>query len=1381
MANQQQTAVLSVLLNGEQAVNEISKLEKHAEELKKQLDAAKITGNKALIGGLEKDIKQTNKTIKALETDVKNVSNVLNNLSSAKPKELRATLQSLNRQLQFSDLKRGSAEWNKLQENIRRVKQELKDISAESVVAESRLSRMSKGFNKYFGIVASGIASITGLSMTFRRLSLDAAKMDDVMTLTRKATEMTKEEIRELNEDFQKMDTRTSREELNSYAEVAGRIGVRGKENIMQFVEAADLIKTSLGKVLGEDAIQDIAKLSAVFSKTQEDLKSLNLKEQILAVGNAITELGNISTANEQYMVNFASRLGGIGIQAGITMQDILGYGSVLDQNMLSAEKSATALSKFITKIMMEPAKFAKIAGIEVKDFSELLNTDVNAAIKSVLRALGEKGGLQQLAPMFKEMGAGASGAIEMITTLSAKINDVDEAQRAANQAVKDGVAVQEEFDITNNSALARLGKAKKAFKDTAIELGEKLNPVLLKSTNITTYIIKILPTIIDWFSKYGKIIINTTAAILLYTLAVNASIIADKLKVFWTDKVIFSLKKLWIMMLNNPMGVVFAAVTLLYTLYKSLNKELTITEQKQKALNDVNLKAKNSIAEQTVELERLLKIAKNETLSKEQRLAAIKKINEISPEHLGNLTLEEISTNKAKIAIDKYKESLMQAAIAKAAFDKIVELQQKKLELQSKGVYEIYEENTNIWQKFWAGLANGLGDAGYVNHLVKNAVNENKKAIEGIDAQIDSLQKISEKNYASTISTDTNDNSNKTNNNNDYSSGGTDKTAIQRQKKNDALKKIEEGHLKAMAEIKNKYLSGEIATEYEYNQKLLDQQDKYDDERKKKLQELLDDNILTDKSLRIEADKEIAEIDAKNLDRQIQQANKIKKIILDADPAEAEKQSYENRLQEINAFYTEQLKTAGNSEDALERLTNEKKEVLENLERQHQENMERIRREGNRPENRKANLELKRLDEELAKEQLLLAESHKNGLISERQYKHYLLAIELAYLEEKKKVNGLTEEQLFQLKKQSLEKQQDLLDSLPKKKKKKGEKEPTLEASKAADIAFLEAQHALGEMSEESYRIRLLAINDFYDALELERNEKKIQAIMEATKFGLQIMQDMLGGYSSYVQACQDAETAKINRKYDDEIKAAGNNDRKKKKIEDKRDAELKKVKAEYEDKSFKIQIAQALAGTALAAINAYSSAAAIPVVGHILAPIAAAAALAAGMMQVAAIQKQHEAAKAQYYAGGFTPSGPWDEPQGFVHSEEFVGNRFAVRNPAVRKVFNIVDEAQRNNTVSALTEKDFAKALDYRDAENRNMVNRFAGAVISSSPENENNDKMFGILFEYFSRNTEVTEKLNKKLDEPFVGEVSITGKKGIKENLDLYDRMIANASRK
>jgi hypothetical protein len=48
------------------------------------------------------------------------------------------------------------------------------------------------------------------------------------------------------------------------------------------------------------------------------------------------------------------------------------------------------------------------------------------------------------------------------------------------------------------------------------------------------------------------------------------------------------------------------------------------------------------------------------------------------------------------------------------------------------------------------------------------------------------------------------------------------------------------------------------------------------------------------------------------------------------------------------------------------------------------------------------------------------------------------------------------------------------------------------------------------------------------------------------------------------------------------------------------------------------------------------------------------------------------------------------------------------------------------------------------------------------------------------WLNRNAEVTDRLSKRLDEPFIGEVSITGRKGIKEKMDTYDKMIKHASR-
>jgi len=181
----------------------------------------------------------------------------------------------------------------------------------------------------------------------------------------------------------------------------------------------------------------------------------------------------------------------------------------------------------------------------------------------------------------------------------------------------------------------------------------------------------------------------------------------------------------------------------------------------------------------------------------------------------------------------------------------------------------------------------------------------------------------------------------------------------------------------------------------------------------------------------------------------------------------------------------------------------------------------------------------------------------------------------------------------------------------------------------------------------------------------------------------------------SSYYGAQSDYEVAMTKKKYEKEIEAAGNNEKKVKILKEKQAKEEAAIKTKYNNKQVKIQIAQAVAQTAMNALAAYGSAAAIPVVGYILAPIAAAMAVAAGIMQVAAIKKQAAAQQAGYYEGGFTGGKRYRKEAGVVHEGEFVANHQAVNNPNVLPFLNFLDQAQRNNTVGSLSSEDISRVI--------------------------------------------------------------------------------------
>ncbi len=272
-----------------------------------------------------------------------------------------------------------------------------------------------------------------------------------------------------------------------------------------------------MGDVLGDDATLAIGKMADVYKKTSDTLSEKDLKGQLLALGSAVNELGQSSTANEAYMVNFAGRLGGIAVQAKLSADEILGYASALDQDMQKVEMSATAFQKLIQKIISKPAEFAKIAGMEVQQFTELIETDMNTAIKSVLKGFQGSGGFDKLLPLFKDLGLDSARAAAAISSMANSLDKVEEAQDIANKAMLEGVSCTNEFDTKNNNLQASLEKARKKFQDTRLELGQKLYPVLLKLTKTSTAGLKLLAQAINWIDKNRLATIALIAPVTLY------------------------------------------------------------------------------------------------------------------------------------------------------------------------------------------------------------------------------------------------------------------------------------------------------------------------------------------------------------------------------------------------------------------------------------------------------------------------------------------------------------------------------------------------------------------------------------------------------------------------------------------------------------------------------------------------------------------------------------------------------------------------------------------------------------------------------------------------------------------------------------------------
>lgn len=443
-------------------------------------------------------------------------------------KSIRAAMVQLTNQLNKMEI--GSNEYVETSKKLRDLKSIYDEHCKSLRVTSNEYHALSSSLKENILVAGGAAATIQTVSNAVRGFVaatqeyVDAyAKLDDAMTNVSKYTGLTREEVKQLNEEFRQMDTRTPTEKLNALAADAGRLGITSKEAIKDFVEAADIINVALGEDLGEDAVKEIGKLADMFGTTD----TMGLRGAMLATGSAINTLAQSSSASERYLMDFTSRLSGAANQAKMTQAEVLGFASVLDQNKQQVEMSATAMQKLLMNMFTAPEKYARLAGVSVQEFADALKNDANEALLSFLETLHNKGGLSELAPIFKDLGLDGARASGVISVLAQKIDDVREAQNMANTAFAEGTSVIKEAAAVNGNAAAQLDKAKKAVEDAKAALGEELMPIITQITQTGASGLQIAKEVVKFVTQHKGLVIalaSAYGALLLAQKAVNAA-----------------------------------------------------------------------------------------------------------------------------------------------------------------------------------------------------------------------------------------------------------------------------------------------------------------------------------------------------------------------------------------------------------------------------------------------------------------------------------------------------------------------------------------------------------------------------------------------------------------------------------------------------------------------------------------------------------------------------------------------------------------------------------------------------------------------------------------------------------------------------------------
>lgn len=1322
----------------------------------------------------DKEIEETNIDIKETKRQMQLVNRTMSNLKTSSIRDLEFSIKAINQQMAGMD--RGTEKFKQMQLQAKQLKAELQAVRAEGVAQESWIKRSADWFNRMQGIALGAVAAISGITFTVKKCVEEYAKMDDEMTNVRKYTGQAADEVERMNEDFKKMDTRTPRQKLNQLAEDAGRLGITSTAAIEEFVDGADKINVALGDDLGDKAVSQIGKLAQMFG---ED-KTKGLRGAMLSTGSAINELAQNSSASAGYLVDFTARVAGVGKQAGFTQAQIMGLASVLDQNMQQDETAATAVQNLLAKMFQDSAKFAKIAGLNVKEFANTLKNDANGALLQFLAAMRAKGGFADLAPMFEEMKMDGSRATGVLTVLADKLDDIKTAQNLANDAYEEGTSVINEFNTQNESVQAQLDKAGKKFLDLSISLGEKLYPAARLCLSTASITVRILSEVVDFVIKYRTTILALTAAIIALTVAESAHVIKLKAIAFWNNVVIAGSKKLWAVLVAHPYMAVAAAVTALVAVLIDLNRQSDTAAKISQELNDIREESQKEIVEEKTKLENLRKAAMDETRSLNERYAAISELNRIVPNY--NATIDKTTGKyiENKQALDQYIASLAHLYEVQGAKKRIQKLSEDKvdLELKKQKVQERYNDAKKAgfgmsYTTSWGATGNTRTDAS--SHLkselddIKSKLEEKNKLLStitkvyGNDIQSQEVQKVID------------------NNKNKGGGGTSGESEKERKAREKAEKKAEAEARKREAEAKRKQKQAADSIKAETNQLLAENAKAYaegtktyqqfvDDRQSiqlsgfEKLKQLFGEESNEYKQLldnQVSATKQHDDAILKMNEQTIERERLIKQANIKSQYNDVKSDIYQNDIALDEAIYQ-------NDVDAMQKrlaLYNKGSEEwldlkaeMEQAALDHQLQMQ----EAYQNQLRELRQQFGKQDIEAEKQMYLngLENIYKQGLIKEEEYLQIKLDLIEQYADRKAqleaedhgagstqlKVDRVSNRMVNQAKAEAGDAQNPANASF-------GSYFTSQIANYQNTMEKLKELYGDDEQNHAAYmQAKAMVTADF------------LNDMVEQTSAAYNGINNILSAASAYAQACSDLEQAKISKNYEKQIAAAGNNSKKKKKLEEKRDKELAAAKSKANKKAMKIEIAQAIASTAMAAINAYSSAAAIPGTGWIMAPIAAGLATAAGMMQIATIKKQHQAEAAGYYEGGYTGGNRYRKEAGVVHEGEFVANHRAVNNSSIRPAFDLIDRAQRANTVGSLTADDISRALGAG-----------ASAAVVAPIVNVSNDN--AEVRQSLDGVNSAVSRLNENIERGIKADVSIAGRDGIDRKLKEYHRMLNN----
>lgn len=408
------------------------------------------------VADLRRQYSMLEQTLKGTRMSQSALNDILtrNKQGKASLDELRRAYKQLEEELNQINTK--SKEFADKQKSMEELKKNIDEVTGAANKQGGAWHTAMKNLTAYVGSFAAFNKAKELVTGAIKKNLEYSGSLTDI----RKVSGLTMEEVKKLSTELAKIDTRTSVDGLAQLAYQGAKLGMGkygGVEGLAQFVRAADQINVAIGEEMGEEALPALSKMVEVMGL----IPKMGIEKAMEATGSAMFKLSSTSTSTSNDIVEFSKRLTGVARTAGITTDQLLALGSASSSMMLMPEVASTAMGKFIVALQKNHNLIAKELGIPDETIKNLYASGhAMDAIVLVLEKMRDKGNMNALGGIFKDLGSDGQRLVTAMVTMSKNVDMLKDHLYESEEAFREATAVGKEYSMQQQSAIGILERA---------------------------------------------------------------------------------------------------------------------------------------------------------------------------------------------------------------------------------------------------------------------------------------------------------------------------------------------------------------------------------------------------------------------------------------------------------------------------------------------------------------------------------------------------------------------------------------------------------------------------------------------------------------------------------------------------------------------------------------------------------------------------------------------------------------------------------------------------------------------------------------------------------------------------------------------------------